>query len=353
MCKFCKKIFLPRLFLLGVIAISLGAVFGIIKSVRELPRIVPPPVVNKIEISPDEKSILNTETGETIFTIADAQKYLKDSGYFYNPDTFQTIDAKYEGDCFTAAALSNAKDRIVFSTGCLPGDLPQAWIGGYSINNIIPPSFHFLVGGSGRNFVWSLDDKTITYEATLGLSGMTETRTIDSRTGEILERKNSSMPTPTPLPSIIPISSLDISNWKTYRNKEYGFEFKYPLDWTLELGIAPNVSGSIMYEFSPISTITNGPVFIISQNEYSSLTDLQIAYHANQSGETSPYQKSYKEKQVLIGDNLWWKIDRVIRSLQGDTNSTFYWVSHGNNTFFTMDSDSATIKILSTFEFTK
>ncbi len=28
-----------------------------------------------------------------------------------------------------------------------------------------------------------------------------------------------------------PAGVLDTSNWKTYRNEEYGFEFKYPGDW--------------------------------------------------------------------------------------------------------------------------
>lgn len=28
-------------------------------------------------------------------------------------------------------------------------------------------------------------------------------------------------------------SEIDMSDWKTYRNDEYGFEFKYPKDWTM------------------------------------------------------------------------------------------------------------------------
>lgn len=188
---------------------------------------------NAIEISADKKSILNARTNEVIFTISDTQKYLKNSGYEYNPDTFQTTNAKYAGECFGDAALSNKEDRIVFSTGCLPGDLPQPWIGIYYFPYKCPPNAkcimlkiadvpRFLIGGGGKNFVWSTNEATITYEADLGLSGLTETRTIDSNTGEILEKKNSTTSNPI------------TSNLKTYRNEKYGFEITFPnKDWYL------------------------------------------------------------------------------------------------------------------------
>ena len=156
--------------------------------------------INAIEVSADSKAILNSETKAVIFSIADAQKYLKDSGYFYNPDTFQITNAKYAGDCFNGATLSSNKDRIVFSIGCLPGDLPQAWIGIYKFpSDYCPPGalcstslnpLRFLIGSSGKNFIWSAGDVAITYEADLGLSGLTETRTIDSKTGEIFNIAN-------------------------------------------------------------------------------------------------------------------------------------------------------------------
>jgi len=40
---------------------------------------------------------------------------------------------------------------------------------------------------------------------------------------------------PTPPPSTsLETGNPDTSNWKTYRNEEYGFEFKYPTEWTKE-----------------------------------------------------------------------------------------------------------------------
>lgn len=175
--------------------------------------------INKVEISADRKTIINAESGEVIFRIDDSKKYLKDSGYFYDPNTFQDTNAKYEGDCFLDAALSNKKDRIVFSTGCLPGDLPQAWIGiielyyHFNENNNPNTILKFLAAGSGRNFAWTVDGKNISYEAVLGLSGKTETRVINLETAEII--KNAS-------------DKNESSGWKLYSDKANSYEFQYP-----------------------------------------------------------------------------------------------------------------------------
>src|SRR3989344_5237748 len=40
-----------------------------------------------------------------------------------------------------------------------------------------------------------------------------------------------SLPTPTPMPTVSPTPTAD---WKTYRNEQYGFEFRYPSDWTFK-----------------------------------------------------------------------------------------------------------------------
>ena len=41
-------------------------------------------------------------------------------------------------------------------------------------------------------------------------------------------------PTIAPTITPTPISSIDISDWMTYRNEKYGYEVKYPKDWFYE-----------------------------------------------------------------------------------------------------------------------
>lgn len=298
--------------------------------------------VNKIEISADKKSILNAETKAVIFTIANTQKYLKDSGYFYNPDTFQATNAKYEGDCFVAAALSNNKDRIVFSTGCLPGDLPQAWIG---IRNLIqyecpagamckpnPPKIQFFIAGSGKNFVWSSNDKTITYEADLGLSGMAETRTIDSQTGKILEKKS---------------AVIDISDWKTYTNEKYGFEFKYPKSWIIS---STNPAGSPQM-ISIQSGKQNGS-FVLTINEVLQNISLQQIIKEKIGAKGSKNE----EGKIKIGnsDGIW----TSSRECVGTGCLSFDWffikdsyLYHFEQSFPDIYYDKNFDQILSTFKF--
>lgn len=64
-----------------------------------------------------------------------------------------------------------------------------------------------------------------------------------------------SKPTPTTIvtPSPEDLAKIDTSNWKTYTNKDYGYEIKYPSDWYLysddisDVSIQPNkeVSGGV------------------------------------------------------------------------------------------------------------
>ena len=167
--------------------------------------------IKSIELSEDKKAVLNAETKEIIFTIDEANKYLKDS------------NIEYAGNCFEEASLKiSAYDRIVFSTGCLSEDTEEAWIGIYNFPYKYKTDLeqltkiYFLIGGSGKNFIWLDNGYYMTYEADLKLDGLTEIKKIDIY-GKIIETKN------------------DISDWKTYKNDEYGFEFNVPYNWEIEV----------------------------------------------------------------------------------------------------------------------
>jgi hypothetical protein len=40
---------------------------------------------------------------------------------------------------------------------------------------------------------------------------------------------------------------IDTSNWKIYKNDKYGLEFKYPEDWNVIFGGAPDIGGEWIY----------------------------------------------------------------------------------------------------------
>ena len=51
--------------------------------------------------------------------------------------------------------------------------------------------------------------------------------------GYITVKEREKKPVQVTQPSKISTSTLDISSWKTYRNEQYGFEFRYPEGWEI------------------------------------------------------------------------------------------------------------------------
>lgn len=175
-----NKSYFIKLILASIAFVAFLAVLGLIAQVvKNKWAINPPPAsqsIKNIEISSDKKAILNAETKEVIFTIADANKYLHEAGYGYNPDIFlnktnQTTNAKYGGDCFSDASFKvSGYDRIVFSTACLSGDIQQPWVGIYNFpyksktDLAQVPRIYFLAGDNGKNFVWLEEGFYISYD---------------------------------------------------------------------------------------------------------------------------------------------------------------------------------------------
>lgn len=229
---------IAKLVLVVAVIVTFGALLGVVGYLTKKSKPIQPPQkleVNAIEISADKKSILNAETKGVIFTISEAKKYLYEAGYEYNPDAFlnntnQTTNAKYGGDCFSDASFKiSAYDRIVFSTGCLSGDIQQPWIGIYNfpyksktdIEQV--PRIYFLAGDNGKKFIWSKEGFYITYEVYSDSEELVKTKEIDIY-GKIIYEK------------IIKTKDETV-DWKTFTNKRNGFEIKYPKDWEVTKNI--------------------------------------------------------------------------------------------------------------------
>lgn len=134
----------------------------------------------EVEVASDGAAVLDADTGEPVFIIDDAQRFIEEAGYAYDEDSFRTSNAKYAGGCISEAVLSHNKEDIAFAVSCLPGDMPEPWIGAYGKDG-----FRFLYGGGGGGLAWSDDDASISFEAYLGLTGWNFAKIIDVKTGAI------------------------------------------------------------------------------------------------------------------------------------------------------------------------
>lgn len=288
-----KKGLFPSRFLKLILAGVVGVLGGILvitsgnlpeTETGQLPP-APPQAVNKIEISAGKKLILNSETKETILDIEKALTYLKTSGFAYNPETLRNParypKEKFWGECFFDAALSNSKQKIVFSTACLDATtLAQSWIGTYDLlladivanSEPSPEPIKFLTAGGGKNFIWSENDETITYEAIFPLPPGTLKRTINSTAGTI---------------------EINASNWKTYRNAGYGFEIKYPAEWetTEKAGAIVTFAGKQISQLS-----TRGASYVIQVRVTPKKSGVTLFEQIKGKGEDSPILRKINDR---------------------------------------------------------
>ena len=100
----------------------------------------------------------------------------------------------------------------------------------------------------------------------------------------------------------ITTEEIDISDWKTYRNEEYGFEFKYPGDWNLDVcseedGINDVLMVLLDGSISCIGNLPDSKISVSLGESYNILTDQQIFNLVH-----------YKEEDVVVGGDRFIKI---------------------------------------------
>lgn len=110
--------------------------------------------------------------------------------------------------------------------------------------------------------------------------------------------------------SVIPVEAgiqedgedIDISNWKTYRNEEYEFEFKYPEGWeVIQLEDSKAGVGIQSSAFNPSLINSLADIFVRSDLNFKNVSILDYIDSFNDSSRFWPDEYSYIEYH--IGEN--------------------------------------------------
>ncbi len=129
-------------------------------------------------------------------------------------------------------------------------------------------------------------------------------------------------------PSITPKSTSNVpADWKTYINDELGFEFKYPVDWSV---IESLVTGSelVYMTLGPSYSIQSGGhgIFYVETKDENNLP-----LHGWNTTEVSSNYKRFE----LFGDNIVYKLehDRMFDDIFDQIISTFQFTKSNSKTY--------------------
>ncbi len=168
----------------------------------------------------------------------------------------------------------------------------------------------------------------------------------------------------TPCPSTQPTASPNetanqapdgnLANWKTYRNKKYGFEFRYPPDWISDCDIALDciTSSNFVNSISDVKSeerqliIKRGAVFTIQVKQQSQFTD--------------PYEICKNDTRASCSATIIANLNAAKRAIELPNMGFIYYVYSNDNLYILSayydHTDRSTLQIfdqiLSSFKFT-
>jgi putative hemolysin len=149
-------------------------------------------------------------------------------------------------------------------------------------------------------------------------------------------------------------ATTDISNWQTYRNDRYGFEFQYPKNWKINISQDPISKNS--FEANSILIPAGHHIgFGIVENKDN--LDI-ITFWKNEYSWTGEQGASFRNlrKENLFGSEA--ARFTPVSDIDGKVGNVGFWIKLEDNNFFSLDSFDLTKdeeinlnKVISTFKF--
>jgi len=144
-----------------------------------------------------------------------------------------------------------------------------------------------------------------------------------------------------------PSPSIAISNWKTYRNEAYGFEFMYPFE--LELTEVKG-QGDNDYSFQVALAKNTNPKYVTLNVEKDNNLDLWVDYRKSRIiGHVA--DKIDNETEITVNSRVGKRLDYVIYTRDKQVNYSDIIFTDERYTYYLISPSELTNQILSTFRF--
>lgn len=167
----------------------------------------------------------------------------------------------------------------------------------------------------------------------------------------------------------------EMTNWQTYKNKDYNFEIKYPYDWKLEIAQkfykenrSPEFGGIYIYKEQMDQGLRYSLSIFIEENPQNlsakkyvekTIEDNKTSFQKGEAPYLWDYQSTSEVKinrylgYAIFGlDDLEGKVDRLYLSKNNKTFVFIYPIAEENPNYFDpIENYKIVQKILSTFKF--